>query len=68
MSYSSSAEPREMVTSMGLGAVAVSLPTAADESVPTEIPAHYCKEHQREFKRYSRGDNVLYSHKTADGK
>ena len=41
---------------------------AAAESALTETPAHYCEEHQSEFKRYSRGENVWYSHKTADGK
>ena len=41
---------------------------AADESVPTETPAHYCKERQTEFKQYTRGESVWSSHKTADGK
>ena len=41
---------------------------AADESVPTETPAHYCHEHGTPFKRYHRGESVWYSHKTADGK
>ena len=45
---------------------------AASEPEPPETPAtspeHYCQEHQREFRRYSRGDSVWWSHKTADGK
>ena len=36
------------------------------ESTPT-TPEHYCQEHQTEFKRYSRGENVWWSHKTAMG-
>ena len=28
---------------------------------------HYCLEHQAEFKRYQRGANTWYSHKTVDG-
>ena len=35
---------------------------------PTETPAHYCQEHQTEYKRYSPGEAVWWSHKTADGK
>ena len=35
---------------------------------PTQPPEHYCLEHQREFKRYSRGENVWWSHKTAEGR
>ena len=38
------------------------------EDEPTEMAAHYCKEHNMAFKRYSRGENVWYSHKKADGK
>ena len=41
---------------------------AVTELEPTETPAHFCQEHQTPFKRYSRGENVWYSHKTADGK
>ena len=40
----------------------------ADTGEATETPAHYCQEHQAAFKRYSRGDSVWWSHKTADGK
>ena len=40
----------------------------ATEPEPTETPAHYCQEHQTEYKRYSRGENVWWSHKTGDGK
>ena len=45
----------------------------AVEDIPgsglTEPPApdHYCQEHQAEFKRYQRGANTWYSHKTVDG-
>ncbi len=45
------------------------------EPEPTETPAppapateHHCQEHDKPFKRYSRGDSVWWSHKTADGK
>ena len=31
------------------------------------VPAHYCLEHQIEFKRYQRGADTWYSHKTVDG-
>ena len=30
-------------------------------------PDHYCLEHQTAFKRYQRGANTWYSHKTVDG-
>ena len=33
-----------------------------------EPPAHYCQEHQTEFKRNSRGNNVWYSHRLPCGK
>ena len=35
---------------------------------PAETPAHYCQEHQTSFKRYSRGESIWWSHKTAEGK
>ena len=41
---------------------------AADESIPTETPAHYCKEHHTPFRQYHRGENVWYSHKMDTGK
>jgi hypothetical protein len=31
------------------------------------VPDHYCLEHQTGFKRYQRGANTWYSHKTGDG-
>ena len=37
-----------------------------NEPQPT-VPDHYCLEHQAEFKRYQRGANTWYSHKTVDG-
>lgn len=30
--------------------------------------AHYCQEHQTEYKRFEKDGRVWYSHKTADGK
>ena len=45
---------------------------AASDPEPTEVPNkppdHYCHEHQTPYKRYSRGENVWWSHKTPDGK
>ena len=41
---------------------------AVDDTKPTETPDHYCHEHQMPFKRYTRGENVWYSHKMAEGK
>ncbi len=37
-----------------------------NEPQPT-VPDHYCLEHQTEFKRYQRGADTWYSHKTVDG-
>ena len=34
---------------------------------PPTVPDHYCLEHQTEFKRYQRGADTWYSHKTVDG-
>ena len=34
---------------------------------PPTVPDHYCLEHQTGFKRYQRGANTWYSHKTVDG-
>jgi hypothetical protein len=31
------------------------------------VPDHYCLEHQAEYKRYQRGANTWYSHKSDDG-
>ena len=31
------------------------------------VPDHYCPEHQTGFKRYHRGADTWYSHKTVDG-
>ena len=31
------------------------------------VPDHYCQEHQTGFKRYQRGANTWYSHKTVGG-
>jgi len=31
------------------------------------VPDHYCLEHQTGFKRYQRGADTWYSHKTVDG-
>ena len=31
------------------------------------VQDHYCLEHQTEFKRYQRGADTWYSHKTVDG-
>jgi len=40
----------------------------APPQTPAPPPEHYCQAHQTEYKRYSRGDNVWYSHKGPDGK
>ena len=40
---------------------------APTNAVPSDPPEHYCQEHQTPFKQYKRGDNVWWSHKTADG-
>ena len=40
----------------------------AQPPVPTETPAHFCQEHQTPFQQHNRGENVWWSHKTADGK
>ena len=34
---------------------------------PLPAPDHYCLEHQAGFKRYQRGANTWYSHKSDDG-
>ena len=38
-----------------------------DLTEPPPVPDHYCLEHQTEFKRYQRGADTWYSHKTDDG-
>ena len=38
-----------------------------DLTAPPPVPDHYFLEHQAEFKRYHRGANTWYSHKTVDG-
>ena len=38
---------------------------ASEPEPPTE---HYCQEHAIPFKRYTRGENVWWSHRTPDGK
>ena len=38
-----------------------------DLTEPPTVPDHYCLEHQTEFKRYQRGADTWYSHKTVDG-
>ena len=43
-------------------------PEPESSPTPSQPPGHYCQEHQTPFKRYSRGENAWYSHKTADGK
>ena len=37
-------------------------------ATPPEPPEHYCREHQTKYKRYSRGENLWWSHKTSDGR
>ena len=39
----------------------------SDLTQPLPAPDHYCLEHLTEFKRYQRGANTWYSHKTVDG-
>ena len=39
----------------------------SDLTEPPPVPDHYCLEHLAEFKRYQRGANTWYSHKTVDG-
>jgi hypothetical protein len=34
--------------------------------VPAPKPAHYCEEHQKEFKRHEKEGNVWYSHRQGD--
>ena len=43
-------------------------PQAPEPPQPPEPPAHVCQGHQTPFKRYSQGESVWWSHKTADGK
>ena len=39
-----------------------------EPSQPPEQPAHWCQEHQTEFKKHERQGKVWYSHKAPDGK
>ena len=38
------------------------------EPEPMQTPAHYCAEHQTEYKRFEKGNQVWFSHKGPDGK
>ena len=38
------------------------------DAVPSDTPEHYCQEHSAPFKRHTRGENVWWSRKPADGK
>ena len=38
------------------------------EPEPMRTSAHYCAEHQAEFKRFEKGNQVWYSHKGPDGR
>ncbi len=42
-------------------------PTAT-RTTPAGPPEHYCQDHQVEFKRYSRGNQIWYAHRLPDGK
>lgn len=37
-------------------------------TTPAAPHEHYCQDHQVEFKRYSRGNQVWYAHRLPDGK
>ena len=37
-------------------------------TTPAAPREHYCQDHQVEFKRYSRGNQVWYAHRLPDGK
>jgi len=51
------------------GSESAAQPSSEPEpSAPPEPPEHFCQKHQTEHKRYSRGENVWWSHKTVDGK
>ena len=41
---------------------------AATELELAQPLARYCQEHHTAFRQHSRGENVWWSHKTADGK
>ena len=43
------------------------IPVSSLTEPPPTVPDHYCLEHQTEFKRYQRGADTWYSHKTVDG-
>ncbi len=41
---------------------------ARSQPEPTKPPAHYCHEHETEFRRFEKAGKVWYSHKTQGGK
>ena len=43
------------------------IPVSSLTEPPPTMQDHYCPDHQAEFKRYQRGANTWYSHKTDDG-
>ena len=60
-------KPQESPQDGAWSTVAAPQPVEQPKAHP-EQPEHYCAEHGTPFKQYTRGNNVWWSHKTADGK